>query len=82
MLTSPALSLLLALLPHSAGAADAIAWEPKPEAALARALAEKKPVFVAINFDGERACDRFAEKTYRDKSPCRRSPATSSLRSA
>jgi hypothetical protein len=68
MLTSAAFSLLLALLPRAPGAADAIAWEPKPEAALARALAEKKPVFVAINFDGERACDRFADKTYRDKS--------------
>ena len=67
MLHTAALSLLLALLPRSPAGADSIAWEPKPEAALARALAEKKPVFVAINFDGEKACDRFADKVYRDK---------------
>ncbi len=67
MITYTARSLFLALFLANPGPADSIAWEPKPEAALARALAEKKPVFVAINFDGERACDRFAEKTYRDK---------------
>ena len=33
MITTLAQSLLLALLPASPGAADAIAWEPKPEAA-------------------------------------------------
>jgi len=58
----------LCLPPLAPAPADSIAWEPKPEAALARAKEQNLPLFVAINFDGERACDRFAEKAYHDKS--------------
>lgn len=46
---------------------DAITWETQSAAGLARAKAEKRVVFVAVNMDGERACDRLAEKVYRDK---------------
>ena len=46
---------------------DSIAWEPEVQATLARAKETKKVVFVAVNFDGERACDRLAERVYHDK---------------
>jgi hypothetical protein len=46
---------------------DAIAWESKPTDALAHAREQPRPIFLAINFDGERACDRLADKVYHDK---------------
>lgn len=58
--------LALTALPL-APATDTIVWEARSEAGLARAKAEKRVVFVAANMDGERACDRLAEKVYRDK---------------
>lgn len=53
-------------LPGPAGP-DSIAWEAKPADALAHAREQQRPVFLAINFDGERACDRLADKVYHDK---------------
>lgn len=77
------MSVLLALA-HSVAlsfgtAADSIAWEPQREAALARARAERRVVFVAVNMDGERACDRLAEKVYRDKTIVALASATVNL---
>jgi len=46
--------------------AASIAWDHEYEAALARAAKEKKPVFIAINMDGESANDRMAQKVYTD----------------
>lgn len=48
-------------------AKESIAWEADFESTLARAKEAKQVVFVAVNFDGERACDRLAEKAYHDK---------------
>jgi len=48
-------------------AKEGIAWESDFESTLARAKEDKRVVFVAVNFDGERACDRLADKTYHDK---------------
>lgn len=57
--------LLLPLLPAATG--PAVAWEKDYDAALARAKAEGKALFVAVNMDGERANDTLAEKVYQDK---------------
>ena len=48
--------------------AKGIEWEASWEAALARAKAENRPIVVCINMDGERANDRLAKKTYKDRS--------------
>ncbi|MBK8179964.1 MAG: HEAT repeat domain-containing protein [Planctomycetes bacterium] len=45
-----------------------VRWEKSLDEALARAKAENKPVFLAVNMDGERANDQLATKTYADKS--------------
>ena len=59
---------LIAALPASpSSAADSISWEPIPSAAQAHAREQKKPLFLAINFDGEHACDHLADKVYHDK---------------
>jgi len=50
-----------------APAAPAIAWESDYDAALARAKAENKIVFVAVNMDGEKANDNLAKNVYQDK---------------
>lgn len=65
ILVAAALASTLALPP--APVADSIAWESSPATAQAHARDQKKPIFLAINFDGERACDRFADKVYHDK---------------
>lgn len=59
------LPLLLPVLAWT-GAAD-IAWESDFEAARARAAAENKVLFCALNMDGEKANDRMAEDVYSDK---------------
>ncbi|MCH2102076.1 MAG: HEAT repeat domain-containing protein [Planctomycetes bacterium] len=60
--------LLILLLPLTAlfSAAD-ISWETDFEAALARAKAENKVLFCALNMDGEKANDRMAKDVYSDK---------------
>ena len=60
------LALVLAsALPALAG--EPISWSKDFEEAKARAAAEKKVLFVAVNMDGEAANDRLAEKVYADK---------------
>lgn len=46
--------------------AGEIRWEESLDAALARAKAESKVVFVAVNMDGEGANERMAKNVYRD----------------
>jgi len=69
--TFAALAFAAALLAplRSAGpaAAPAIAWAASLAAAKERAEAEQKPLFIAINMDGERANDTLADEVYRDK---------------
>lgn len=64
-------ALLAAFLSFAAGTASgpgaAIAWDKDWDAAFARAAAERKVVFLAVNMDGERANDALAEKTYLDE---------------
>ena len=48
------------------GASSDIHWERSLEAALARAKTENKPVFVAVNMDGEKANDRLVATVYRN----------------
>jgi hypothetical protein len=43
-----------------------IAWDHVYEDAVARAAKEHKPLFIAINMDGEGANDRMAQKVYTD----------------
>lgn len=43
-----------------------IAWERDLDEALARSAAERRPLFVAVNMDGESACERIVRETYRD----------------
>ena len=64
MLPLPHLALALAA---GGPAAFQIPWEADLDAALERAAAESKVVFVAINMDGETANDRMAKKTYHDR---------------
>jgi hypothetical protein len=65
MLRSPALALVALLAPF-AHAGGSVVWDHVYEDAQARAKTEKKPLFVAVNMDGEVANDRAAEKLYRD----------------
>ncbi len=51
----------------TAPSAAAIAWMGDWDAAFAQAKAEGKPVFLAVNMDGERANDRMAEEVYHDR---------------
>ncbi|HUR26962.1 MAG TPA: HEAT repeat domain-containing protein [Planctomycetota bacterium] len=55
------------LLAATASAGD-IVWERSLEDALAKAKAEHKVLFLAVNMDGERANELLAEKTYHEKS--------------
>jgi len=45
-----------------------VVWQRSLEEALAKAKAENKPLFLAVNMDGERANDVLATKTYGEKS--------------
>ncbi len=65
LLAAPLLALLPALGAVSGG--PSIPWETDYDAALARAQAENKIVFVAVNMDGEKANDHLAEEVYTDK---------------
>jgi hypothetical protein len=51
----------------AAASAPGIAWQVSLAEALERAKAEKKPLLLAVNMDGERANDRLAKTVYRDK---------------
>jgi hypothetical protein len=64
-LLPPIAALVCLALPVFAG--ESISWSKDFEEAKARAAAEKKVVFVAVNMDGEAANDRLAEKVYADK---------------
>lgn len=66
-LLAPLVLVVLAPVPPTISTPDTITWETQSDTGLARARAEKRVVFVAVNMDGERACDRLAEKVYRDK---------------
>lgn len=59
---------VLALVSFAAIAHADITWEVTFEAAMARAAAENRVVFLAVNMDGERANDVLAEDTYGEKS--------------
>ncbi len=58
--------LALASLCPLTFAGGQIAWGKDFEEAKARAAAEKKVLFVAVNMDGEEANDRLAQKVYAD----------------
>lgn len=58
--------LLLAAFTGAAPPAS-LTWDREWHAAFARATAEKKPVMLAVNMDGERANDQLAAKSYRDE---------------
>ncbi|MFN0245178.1 MAG: hypothetical protein ACKVWV_20020 [Planctomycetota bacterium] len=76
------LAFLACVLPGRAyisPAKESIAWESDHESTLARAKEDKRVVFVAVNFDGERACDRLADKAYHDKSLVALASATLNL---
>ncbi len=47
--------------------AEGIVWQKDVEGALAQARDQRKLVVLAVNMDGERACDRLADKVYADK---------------
>ncbi|MBK9384901.1 MAG: HEAT repeat domain-containing protein [Planctomycetes bacterium] len=53
--------------PSAVRVAPGIAWQLSLGEALERAKAEKKPLLLAVNMDGERANDRLAKTVYRDK---------------
>ncbi len=61
------LSLHLTLPPPDPAPAAGVDWQVDFETTLLRAADERRVVFVAVNMDGERANDRMAEDTYRDK---------------
>jgi len=67
-------TLAIALL--SSIVARDIEWQTSLEACLARAPAESKVVFLAVNMDGEPANERMAEGVYRDKTIVRLSERT------
>ena len=46
--------------------ADDVKWRPSLEKALAEAKRTGRPVFVAVNKDGEPVCDKLAKKHYHD----------------
>ncbi|MCP3914287.1 MAG: hypothetical protein GY711_01890 [bacterium] len=56
-----------------------IAWQPSYEAAEKLALADDKVIFVAVNMDGERANDRIANETYKNKRIVKLSSSTVNL---
>lgn len=62
--------LLMAAALLAGAAADftgaGIVWERDWDGAFARAAAEAKPVFLAVNMDGEKANDVLATKTYHE----------------
>ncbi|MCY2961380.1 MAG: hypothetical protein NTY35_14550 [Planctomycetota bacterium] len=63
------LSFAAFLLPQEEGplvAPDQIAWQRNIEDARAIAAAEHRPLFVAINVDGESGSDRIVNEEYRD----------------
>lgn len=66
---------VLALFVTSALAGE-IRWEESLDAALARAKAESKIVFVAVNMDGEGANERMAKNVYRDDGVTKLAAAT------
>ncbi len=47
--------------------AGGIVWEASFDEALAKAKAENKPIFIAVNMDGEWVCEDLARNHYRDK---------------
>ncbi len=53
---------------HPSAALDEhqIHWQRSLEDALAQAKAEDRPLLVAVNMDGESACDRIVREEYRD----------------
>ncbi|MBI4878713.1 MAG: HEAT repeat domain-containing protein [Planctomycetes bacterium] len=55
------------LIPFLLAALAGIAWQESLDAALEKARAENKVVFVAVNMDGERANDTLANTVYKDK---------------
>lgn len=60
-----ALSLAL-LVSTSPLCAQSIVWTPSLDDALAKAKAEKKPILLAFNLDGERASDELVADHYKD----------------
>lgn len=56
---------LFAILP--AARADAILWDASFDAALAKAKAENKPIFIAVNMDGEPVCEELVKRHYCDE---------------
>lgn len=71
--------LLLGWQPSSAAVAAGIDWQPDLKAALSRASAENKVVFVALNMDHERANDQMVEVHYKDAEICRLAERTVAL---
>lgn len=47
--------------------ASEIAWETSYAGAFKRAAAESRPIFVAVNMDGERANERMVDEVYQDR---------------
>ena len=60
------LSVLLLALCVPALAGDVV-WQHSLEEALAKAKTENKPLFLAVNMDGERANDVLATQTYQER---------------
>ena len=58
----------LALVAFAAVAHADIEWEATYAAAMKRAAAENRVVFLAVNMNGERANDVLAKRTYGEKS--------------
>lgn len=65
MISAPFLALFLSALPSHPAAE--IQWQASFEKTLAKALAEKKVVFLAVNMDGEKANERMLDKVYTEK---------------
>lgn len=73
--TMPGFSILLALFLGSLGFAFAqpsnlagkLKWEAEYEAALVKAKAESKIIFLAVNMDGEKGNDRMVKNVYTDR---------------
>jgi hypothetical protein len=59
--------VILFTLPASALGSDGIQWDSQFQAALDKAKQENKPVFIAINMDGEPVCEKLVKNHYRDK---------------
>ncbi len=83
----PGLSIFLALMLGSLGFAFApspalagkIQWEAEYEAALAKAEAESKVVFLAVNMDDEKGNDRMVKNVYTDRTINKLASATVNL---